>query len=111
MARQVYIDRERPRDAERWQSPTLFLSANTNLHSDGRLTSQVVNDVWYQIAAAAGIEGRTPHRARHAMGRLLVERTGKVAAVQRQLGHRNATYSMQYARLTAEELQATIEDR
>ena len=106
-----YLERERPQDAERWQSPALFLSANTNPHGDGRLTSQVVNDVWNQLAAPAGVEGRTPHSARHAMGRLLVERTGNVAAVQRQLGHRNASYAMQYARLTAEELREAIEDR
>ena len=96
-----YLERGRPQDAEKWQSPAPFLSANTNPHGDGRLTPQVVNDVWNQIAAAAGVEGRTPHSARHAMGRLLVERAGNVAAVQRQLGHRNAIYSMQYARLTA----------
>jgi integrase len=67
--------------------------------------------VWNQIAAAAGVEGRTPHGARHAMGKLMVARTGNVAAVQRQLGHRNAAYSLRYARLTAEELREAIEDR
>lgn len=41
----------------------------------------------------------------------IIERTGNVAAVQRQLGHRNAIYSMQYARITAEELGAVLEER
>ena len=35
----------------------------------------------------------------------------KVAAVQRQLGHRNAAYSMQYSRITAEELSNVINSR
>jgi site-specific recombinase XerD len=41
-----YLERGRPPDAEKWQSPPLFLSANTNPHGDGRLTPQVVNDLW-----------------------------------------------------------------
>ncbi len=40
-----------------------------------------------------------------------MERTGNIAAVQRQLGHKNATYSMQYSRITAEELRDVINDR
>ena len=67
--------------------------------------------MWSQTAAPAGVEGRTPHSARHAMGRFLAERTGNVAAVQRQLGRRDAVYATQYARLTAEELREAIEDR
>jgi integrase len=38
------------------------------------------------------------------MGRHIIEKTGNIAAVQRQLGHKNAVYSMQYARITDEEL-------
>ena len=38
----------------------------------------------------ARVEGRTPHSARHAIGRHIIEKTGNVAAVKRQLGHRNA---------------------
>ena len=34
----------------------------------------------------------------------LIEKTGNIAAVQRQLGHTNAAYSIQYARVTDEEL-------
>jgi site-specific recombinase XerD len=59
----------------------------------------------------AGVEGKTPHCARHAMGKHIIEKTSNIAAVQRQLGHRNATYSMQYARITAEELRSAINDR
>ena len=37
-----------------------------------------------------------PHDARHAMGPHLIEKTGNIAAVQRQLGHTNAAYSIQH---------------
>lgn len=107
-ALQDYLERERPQDDERWQSPALFLTPATNPHGDGRLTAQIVNDVWNEVARLAGVEGKTPHSARHAMGRLIMEGTGNVAAVQRQLGHRNAAYSLQYARVTAEELDEVL---
>ena len=38
------------------------------------------------------------------MGKHIIEKTGNIAAVQRQLGHKNVAYSMQYSRITAEEL-------
>ena len=37
-------------------------------------------------------------------------KTGNVAAVQQQLGHKNATYSLQYARITDAELQSSVVD-
>jgi site-specific recombinase XerC len=45
------------------------------------------------------------------MGRHIIEKTGNIAAVQRQLGHKNAAYSMQYARISERELGEVIEDR
>ncbi len=59
----------------------------------------------------AGVTGRTPHCARHAMGVHLMKKFGNVAAVQRQLGHKNAAYSMQYTRVTSKELQEALDDR
>jgi len=38
-------------------------------------------------------------------------KTGNVAAIQRQLGHWQAAYALQYARMTAEELGQVLEDR
>ena len=38
----------------------------------------------------------------------IIEKTGNVAAVQRQLGHKNAAYSLQYARITDEELNVVL---
>ena len=52
-----------------------------------------------------------PPYARHAMGRHLIGQTGNIAAVQRQLGHTNPAYSMQYARITDKELADVLEDR
>lgn len=106
-----YIERERPQDAEKWRSRALFLSPFTNPHGDGRLTARVINDVWNEVSESAGVEGKTPHSARHAMGKHIMEKTGNVAAVQRQLGHKNAAYSMQYSRITAEELSDVINSR
>jgi site-specific recombinase XerD len=51
------------------------------------------------------------YRARHAMGRHLIAKTGNMAAVQRRLGHKNASYSMQYARISDEELLETLDER
>lgn len=106
-----YLELERDLDAQKWASPALFLTPTTNPHGDGRLTERVVNTIWNEIAARAEVEGKTPHSARHAMGRHIMERTGNIAAVQRQLGHKNAVYSMQYARITAEEMRRVVDER
>lgn len=108
---QDYILNERSADFEKWQSPALFLSPCTNPNGNGRLTVKVINDVWNDVCKTAGIEGKTPHSARHAMGRYIIEKTGNVAAVQRQLGHKNASYSMQYSRITDEELNIVLDER
>ena len=70
-----------------------------------------VNVIWDHVSKDANVDGRTPHSARHAMGKHLIEKTGNVAAVQRQLGHKNAAYSMQYARITKGDLLNVIDDR
>lgn len=106
-----YIEHERKDDAKAWQSPALFLPASTVAQSSGRLAVNVVNQIWNEVAELAGVEGKTPHSARHAMGRHIIEKTGNIAAVQRQLGHKNAAYSMQYARISERELAEVIEDR
>lgn len=45
------------------------------------------------------------------MGRHLIEKTGNIAAVQRQLGHKNAAYSMQYSRITENEINEVLDER
>jgi integrase len=106
-----YIEKERGEDFKRWRSPALFLSPSTTPHGTGRLSPIVINTVWNETCLLAEVEGHTPHAARHAMGKHLIEKTGNLAAVQRQLGHTNATYSMQYTRITDEELGNALEDR
>lgn len=106
-----YIEKERGEDFKRWRSPALFLSPTTTPHGNGRLSPKVINTVWNEACQLAGVEGHTPHAARHAMGKHLIEKTGNLAAVQRQLGHTNATYSMQYTRITDEELGNALENR
>ena len=107
-----YLGKERGNDAEMFpQSAALFLPADTVANSTGRLTVKVINTVWNEACRWANVKGKTPHSARHAMGRHIMEKRKNVAAVQRQLGHKNAAYSLQYARITDEELQDTLDDR
>ena len=106
-----YIQKERGVDDEKWNSPAVFLSPCTNPHGNGRLTVKVINQIWDDVCKVADVKGKTPHSARHAMGRYIIEKTGNVAAVQRQLGHKNAAYSLQYARITDEELNVVLDGR
>ena len=68
------------------RSPALFLPPETVANSSGRLTPRVINTVWNEACRWANVKGKTPHAARHAMGRHIMQKTGNVAAVQRQLG-------------------------
>ena len=103
-----YLEKERGRD-EGLTSPALFLPAADNPRAGGRLTVDAVNRVWNEVRELAGVDAKTPHSARHALGRHLIAKTGNMAAVQRQLGHKNASYSMQYARISDEELLDTLD--
>lgn len=106
-----YLENERDQDTERWQSAAVFLPAATVPKSSGRLDVWTVNQVWNAICQTANVKGKTPHSARHAMGKHIMEKTSNIAAVQRQLGHRNAAYSMQYARVTHEEMDEVLNER
>lgn len=106
-----YLKQERPQDYKKWKSNKLFLTSNTINRGTGKITAWIVNSIWNEVCQAAGVEDRTPHSARHAMGRYIIEKTGNVAAVQRQLGHKNASYSMQYARITSRELKDVLDKR
>ena len=106
-----YLENERNQDNEKWNSRRLFISANTVGSGNGNISARAINSIWSEVCQAAGVEGRTPHSARHAMGRYIIEKTGNVAAVQMQLGHKNAAYSMQYARITSQELKDVLDKR
>lgn len=107
-----YVDKERTIDVGQFkESPTLFLPAHTTQNRDGQLSVNAINQIWNEVCEKAGVKGKTPHSARHAMGRHIIEKTGNIAAVQRQLGHKNAAYSLQYARVTSEELGKVLDER
>ena len=109
---QDYLREERGADQEMFpNSPALFLPPETVVNSSGRLSPRVINTVWDEACRWANVKGKTPHAARHAMGRHIMSKTGNVAAVQRQLGHKNAAYSLQYARITDAELQSVVDER
>ena len=107
-----YLKEERSQDQDKWQSHALFLSPAANPHGDGRLSPKVINTVWNQVRDFAGVDqDKTPHSARHGMGVFIMEKTGNVAAVQRQLGHKNASFSLQYSRITNDELKRILDER
>jgi site-specific recombinase XerD len=106
-----YCELERIEDDARWQSPYLFLAAHNAPTGKGNVGVKTINAVWDDICALAGVTGKTPHSARHAMGKHIIDKTGNIAAVQAQLGHRNVKYSAIYARITGEELQGVLNDR
>ena len=66
--------------------------------------------IWNQICQHANVSGKTPHCARHAVGKAIIDKTGNVAAVQRQLGHKSAASSMQYARPKQEDILRVLDE-
>ena len=106
-----YIEHERLFDAEFFQSPALFLAAANTRNTSGSLLSRQVNRIWNEVCKKAGIEGKTPHSARHTMGRHIQESTGNPEAIQKQLGHKNVAYSINYARITDSEMEKVLENR
>jgi site-specific recombinase XerD len=106
-----YCELERSLDDKRWQSPYLFLAADNAPRGKGSMGEKTVNDVWSDVCQLAGVEGKTPHSARHAMGKHIIEKTGNIAAVAAQLNHKNVKYSAMYARITGDELGAILNDR
>jgi integrase len=108
---QEYLAHERPHDAAHWPSSALFLAASTVPQSTGRLAAGAVNAIWNAVCQVAHVQGRTPQSARHSMRKHIIAKTGNIAAVQKQLGHRQPAYSMQYARITAEEFGKVLDER
>jgi site-specific recombinase XerD len=105
-----YITHERDLDNTD-RSSALYLPAATIRNSNGRLTPLVINQEWEEVCNMANISHKTPHAARHAMGRHIIDKTGNIAAVQRQLGHRNVAYSVQYARVSNKEMLDVLNNR
>lgn len=106
-----YIEKERGDDEIYYGKATLFLPAGGTQNKTGILNPNAINEIWDHICEKARVINRTPHSARHAMGRHIIAKTGNIAAVQRQLGHKNAAYSIQYSRVTKEEMDSVLNDR
>ena len=107
-----YLKHERPRDAESWGSPLLFLPAKQKTQSSGRLTPLNVNVIWNQIARLAQLpKGRTPHSARHAVGVDIMKKTKNPKAVAAQLNHVSVTSSLSYMGVSKNELREIMESR
>ena len=114
---QDYLDHEREADYNKWQSPALFLSPHSNPHGfrdnpadNGRLNTKAINNIWSEVCKVAEVSERTPHSARHGMGVYLANKKG-IAAAGRQLQHENKIYTIEYSRVTNQELQEALDER
>ena len=80
---QDYLREERGADQEMFpHSPALFLPPETVVNSSGRLSPRVTNTVWNEACRWANVKHKTPHTARHAMGRHIMQK-GTVAPLVR----------------------------
>lgn len=112
LAIKEYVEMERQLDNDKWNNPYLFLSAGlNNIQGDWKISPRMISKIWDQICKIAEIADRTPHSARHGMGVYIMEKTGNVAAVQRVLGHSNPIFSLEYARIRKDTLQAVLDSR
>ena len=107
---QTYLDRERDIDNERWQSSTLFLPALTVANGKDQLSVRAINRIWQDVCELAQVSGKTPHSARHGMGKYLAKVRG-IEVVKRQLGHQNIGSSVAYARPSNQEMQTVLDER
>ena len=105
-----YLDRERDMDNECRQSSTLFLPALTVVNGKDRLSVKAINRIWLDVCKLADVAGRTPHSARHGMGKYLAKARG-IEMVKRQLGHQNIGSSVAYARPSNREMQEVLDER
>jgi len=104
-----YLSQERELDNQN-QSPYFFLGVNTNPQAKEGLSPESINHIWNKVCKLAGVENKTPHSTRHYMGRKIADKTRNPAAVQLALGHKNASTSLQYMRVTYEELDQAMEE-
>lgn len=115
-----YVMNEREQDANDWNgSRALFLSVperakqkNDALH--GRMTTRALAYIIKKLGinALGEVAGKAihPHLFRHHVGYLMNERGG-ITATQKQLAHRNLTYSAVYAQRTDEQQAAYLNQR
>jgi site-specific recombinase XerD len=78
------LDEERPADVARWHSPVLFFASKTIQNTGGSLSVRTISQIWDEVCVFAGVEGKTPHSARHALGRHIIGENGQRCGVQRR---------------------------
>ncbi len=112
---QDYVEKERSQDADRWNSDVLFLAhsgALPNAQNNGKMGLKAINEIWNKVRDQAGLPpDKTPHSARHAMGKHIMNKTGNPKAVQEGLQHTSVISSMPYTNPTEDERRAVLEDR
>lgn len=75
------------------------------------LDKNKLRQVWGKLKAAMGLEGDDDfvlHTLRHTAATRTLSRTGNIAVVQKQLGHRKIETTMRYAHISDEELLAAV---
>ena len=97
-----------PRIMASWTTSVMLLAQNNQMEIRNPL--RIHQWPVLLIKNYAG-QGHTPHDALNAIGRHLIEKTGDIAAVQRQLGYTNAVYYIKYVRVTDEELAEALDDQ
>jgi len=115
-----YLEHERELDSDVFNSPALFLPARTRVKikrtarskNVPRLHPNSIGRIWNNIRDTAGMDkSKTPHCARHGVGKHVMEQTGNAATVARALNQKNMTYALQYSRITKQELVCVLDDR
>ena len=75
----------------------------------GPLTAQGLQRIWYRAVKLAGLPRLSIHKARHTIAVHLLEKTGNLRQVQKQLGHASpVTTANMYADVTFEKMQSGL---
>ncbi len=81
------------------QRPTTLRSKFVFFERGRRITASRVDHAVAKVAAAAGIEGVSPHRLRHTLATQAINRGMSLEAIAALLGHRSMRMTMVYARI------------
>jgi site-specific recombinase XerD len=82
----------------RGQKPGALFLGTGNRNKGGRLTSQAIYKMLQTRAAAAGVDGLTPHDFRRTFVGELLDRGADISTVQQLAGHANVTTTARYDR-------------
>ena len=81
------------------QRPAALRSKYLFFERGRRITASRVDNAVAKVAAAAGLEGVTPHRLRHTLATQAINRGMSLEAIAALLGHRSMRMTMVYARI------------